>query len=426
MTTPHVSIVIPTHNRRLVLQRALTSLAGQSYPSSLLEVIVVADGCTDGTEHVSITPPLQGRVIPQPQSGPAAARNAGAAAATGDLLLFVDDDVEAWPELVEAHVQAHAVVPAAALVVGYLSASPDNGGELFCTALRGWWDVMFERMRQPGHRFTYADVLSGNCSISRRFFHAVGGFETELRCHEDYEFGLRVLQAGGVIGFEPAAGGTHQDVTDLPRSLRRKYEEGTADVWIARAHPDVWPALPLARPPVSRHASRLRERALNRRWPGRVFDIAARRYLTVLARARLRTRWAALRDELLFFWYWRGVADALMDTPFELFREQIASRLPRPPDLPGLDLRQGLAAATRELDRLDAPGVVLSYDNVYVGTIAPQPWAEPLRGRHLRDILSTTLRTRLGEAIATARGLTPVRGLAEEEGRPEMRMFRSA
>lgn len=403
--TPHVSIVIPTQNRRLKLLRGLASLAAQSYPSCLIEVIVVADGCTDGTDQLRIEPPLTGRIVEQPCAGPSAARNSGAARATGDLLLFLDDDIEAWPELVQAHVSAHAALPADAVVVGYLSAKPENGSDLFRTTLRGWWELMFERMREPGHRFTYADVLTGNCSISRQVFQALGGFEEQLHCHEDYEFGLRVLRAGGAIAFEPEAGGSHVDVTDMSRSLRRKYEEGTADVWIARAHPDIWPVLPLARSHPSRRAFLLRDFALHRPVLGRLFDVAARRYLSVLARARLRSRWRALRDDLLFSWYWRGVADALKDVPFETFREQITSRLPPEPDLPSVDLRQGLAGAMRELDRLEVAGVVLSYDNVYVGTITPQPWAEPLRGPHLRHLLSTTLRARLGEAIVTARAL---------------------
>src|SRR5205823_3067618 len=132
---------------------------------------------------------------------------------------FLDDDIEAWPELVEAHVHAHASRAESVLIVGYLSANPRNGDELFRATLRGWWSTMFERMRQPGHRFTYADVLTGNCSIARRFFEALHGFQEQLRCHEDYEFGLRVLRAGGVIAFAPAAGASHEEVTDLRRSL---------------------------------------------------------------------------------------------------------------------------------------------------------------------------------------------------------------
>jgi hypothetical protein len=177
--------------------------------------------------------------------------------------------------------------------------------------------------------------------------------------------------------------------------------------------------LPLSRSPGSRRTRVLRELALHRRSLGGLFDAAASVSLGLLARARLRVRWAALRDDLLFYWYWCGVADALKGGSFEIFREQVGPRSDRLCELPEVNLRQGLAAAMDELDRLDAPGVVLYYDAVYVGTIAPQPWAEPLRGRHLRHILSTTLHAPLAEALATVEtiaGSSPA--LADTAGLP--------
>jgi len=400
-----VSVVIPTHDRRAMLRRALDALARQSYPLSLVEIIVVADGCSDGTESTAVEPPLAGRIVAQPCSGAAVARNTGAALAAGDLLLFLDDDVEAWPGLIDAHVRAHAAGARDALIVGYLRAKPEHTTDLFRVALRGWFDTVFERMRQPGHRFTYADVLTGNCSIPRRVFRAIGGFQPELRCHEDYELGLRVLAAGAAIGFAPDAGGWHEDVSDFARSLRRKREEGVADVWIARVHPQAWPALPLARSITSRRWRLLRSFALRRPLPGRLYGAVAGRYAGALARLRLRGRWRATRDDLLFYWYWRGVADALNGMPFDRFREDVTARLPPAPELPALDLRHGLTAAMHELDRLDAPGVVLHYGGLHVGTIPPQPWAEPLRGRHLPRLLGTTLRAPLSQSLAAAVGL---------------------
>ena len=152
---------------------------------------------------------------------------------------------------------------------------------------------------------------------------------------------------------------------------------------------------------------------------GRLFDAAARVSVGLLARARLRVRWAALRDDLLFYWYWHGVADAMKGGSFESFREQVGPRSDRPYELPKVNLRQGLAAAMAELDRLGAPGVVLYYGAVYVGTIAPQPWAEPLRGRHLRHILSTTLHGPLAEALTTAEAIAgSCPALADTAGLP--------
>jgi hypothetical protein len=75
------------------------------------------------------------------------------------------------------------------VVIGYLPARVRDT-DFFSIALRGWWDAMFQEMWKPGHRFTFRDLLSGNFSLERGLFDAVGGFETQLRCHEDYELGL--------------------------------------------------------------------------------------------------------------------------------------------------------------------------------------------------------------------------------------------
>src|SRR5437867_6163487 len=61
-----VSVVIPSHNRRASLERAVAALAAQSYPPDQIEVLVVADGCGDGTESTAIPAPQTGRVIARP------------------------------------------------------------------------------------------------------------------------------------------------------------------------------------------------------------------------------------------------------------------------------------------------------------------------------------------------------------------------
>ena len=413
MTTT-VTIVVPTHNRRAAVEKTLASLSAQSYPLDLIDVLVVADGCTDGTERMTIGSPLSGQVLVQPSRGPAAARNAGAEAARGDLLLFLDDDIEASPRLVEAHVRAHDGSPAPAVVVGYLPAKLDHRRDMFGVALRGWWHAIFERMRSPGYRFTYADLLTGNCSVPAGLFRLLGGFDEAFRCHEDYEFGLRLLKNGGVIVFEPEAAGWHDDRTDLARALARKGDEGAADVSLARAHPELWGALPCAKATArSRRGRALRTLALSRSVWGRAFVRAALGYATLLERLRFRGRWRALIDDLLWYHYWTGVADALGDSSFDALREDVMRRHPAPAELPSIDLRPGLRASTRELDSLDAPGVVLRYGDIHVGTVSPQPWAEPLAGRHLRRLLNTTFAGAFAAALETSRALES--GHADDE-----------
>jgi len=92
---PHVSVIVPTHNRRDLLLRLLESLLWQDFAKDAFEIIVVCDGDTDGSGEAVADLALRHprlRLIAQTQGGPAAARNAGAKAARGQLLAFTDDD----------------------------------------------------------------------------------------------------------------------------------------------------------------------------------------------------------------------------------------------------------------------------------------------------------------------------------------------
>src|SRR5688572_32712199 len=78
---PFVTIIIPTHNRSASLRRTLTALCAQTYPLPQVELLVVADGCTDDTVAMlaRYEAPFAFHIIEQGGQGAAAARNRGAA-----------------------------------------------------------------------------------------------------------------------------------------------------------------------------------------------------------------------------------------------------------------------------------------------------------------------------------------------------------
>lgn len=102
---PDISVVIPTRDHSGLLERTLASLSRQRFPRGRYEVVAVDDGSTDETPGVlrrwARRLPL--RSLRQPGRGPAAARNRGVLAARAGLILFLDDDCLAAPELLGEH-----------------------------------------------------------------------------------------------------------------------------------------------------------------------------------------------------------------------------------------------------------------------------------------------------------------------------------
>jgi glycosyltransferase involved in cell wall biosynthesis len=389
-----VSVVIPTHNRCAALRRALDALGAQTYPLNLLDVVVVADGCTDDTAEMlgGYIPPFKLRVVEQETQGPAVARNRGATLATGRLLVFLDDDVQAAPQLIAVHVRAHDGCPGR-VVIGYYPPVLQIQTGFFRGALRSWWENKFSMMCEPGHRYTYRDLLSGNLSLEAETFAAIGGFDPALYCHEDYELGIRLIKAGAPLIFSTEAVGYHYETSQLSRSFRRKYDEGRADVMIGLRHPELRPVLPLAR---AGSWSRLNYvlRAAAFAWPAgeKLFDVGLRFALGVFERLRMRDLWRRLLDNMLDYWYWRGVAQEI---GAERALADFLRNAPAPTDESDseieIDLRDGIEAAERRLSEKRPASACIRYGRHPVGRIPPRLDAERLSGGHLRAILATTM-----------------------------------
>ncbi len=92
---PLVSVIIPVHNGERFVADAVGSILAQNYPS--LEIIIIDDGSTDGTEAAVRRLPCAVHYFMQPKSGPAAARNRGIRDASGDFVAFLDVD-DLWPQ----------------------------------------------------------------------------------------------------------------------------------------------------------------------------------------------------------------------------------------------------------------------------------------------------------------------------------------
>jgi glycosyltransferase involved in cell wall biosynthesis len=239
---PFVSVIIPTHNRRARLGEVIEALNCQSYSLSNIEVVVIANGCEDDTVPFlsSHDGALQLRIIRAPQLAPGVARNIGARYARGTLFVFIDDDVVPCTMFVAAHAHAHYDGRMKLVLGPYPPVDDRHEDSPFRKFYFDWWNNKFERLRIPGHRFTYDDVLSGNMSIEATLFHRIGGF-LALEAHEDYEFALRAFQSKVPVFFAPEALAYHYEyeTNTILKTFSRAVAEGKADIFIGHAYPEV-------------------------------------------------------------------------------------------------------------------------------------------------------------------------------------------
>lgn len=197
-----VSVIIPAHNAASTIETCLQAVADSVDPGT--EIIVVDDGSADATR------PIADRwatlVVAQERQGPAAARNAGARASTGDVLVFVDADVVVHRSAIARLVGLLDARQNIVAAFGSYDSKPRVRGRV---AL--YRNLLHAYTHQTGH--TEATTFwAGLGAVGRKEFLRADGFDShrfERASIEDIEFGMRLKAAGGRIVLDPAAQGSH-------------------------------------------------------------------------------------------------------------------------------------------------------------------------------------------------------------------------
>jgi glycosyltransferase involved in cell wall biosynthesis len=215
---PIFSVVIPTHNRAGVIERALRSVAAQTCAD--YEVIVIDDGSTDATPTVlqSVQSPAFRLFRHEKARGVSAARNHGVAEATGELVTFLDDDDELRPEAFEALLERYRAGPVDFLWGGRCTHECDAEGRLIATREDDWSAVPFVVSGSSVLPYVLATATNSAFTIRRSVFTGLGGFDEGLRVSEDRDLLIRLAQAG-LAG--AAVARTIMDVNEGFRSLSR-------------------------------------------------------------------------------------------------------------------------------------------------------------------------------------------------------------
>jgi O-antigen biosynthesis protein len=226
---PKVSVVVCSYNGAATLEKCLQSLVCLDYPN--LEVILVDDGSTDHTPEIAARFPVI-RCIRQENRGLSAARNAGAEAATGDIVAYTDSDCvpdETWLRYLVAAMQDQKVA-----AVGGPNVPPNEDGWVaHCVAASpgGPSHVMLDDR--------YAEHVPGcNMAFDRRKLLDLGGFDVQFRqAGDDVDICWRFLDAGLTIGYAPAALVWHYRRSTVRAYLKQQKGYGQAEGMLSLKHP---------------------------------------------------------------------------------------------------------------------------------------------------------------------------------------------
>ena len=313
---PLLSIIMPTHNRCQQLYRAVMSLHQQQYPVDKVEIIVVLDGCNDGSREM-----LQGfsssqgprlLILEQPSAGPAAARNRGCAAAGGEIIVFLDDDVRASPLLLLEHAKVHCHDDRV-VTIGTMMPPPDFQRPIWIH----WEEQMllkqYEAMIRGYYPATYRQFFTGNAGVARRWLEASGGFDITFRRAEDVELAARLAALGLNFVFLPQAEAYHYAYRSYQAWYHAHYAYGQADVIMERERGHGGR--------IALSIEEMRERSLLIRWCCRfLLDrpraqlVANQIFLVVallLAGIRLESIAVKSLSAVANYQYWQGFNDAL-------------------------------------------------------------------------------------------------------------------
>jgi GT2 family glycosyltransferase len=403
MTSLQMSVIIPSHNRRETLAMVLDGLSRQTVPLDKFEIIVVLDGPTDDSPAL-LRQWQQQHPLPylrwksQPQSGQAAARNAGVEMAEAPIIVFLDDDIVPEAENLAEHIRWYQD-DNHITVLGDCHVVREEPVSFYQLMVWAWWEDMYYERARLDHQTNYRDFCAGNVSLRRADFLAAGGFDMRFRGYggEDYDLGYRLLNMGVRFIAHPGARSLHYHRTTVDGVLRATRQEARADVLLGRKYPELRSGLRLAQLP-NGGFRRLANLALDNPIQGDLVMRLRLRILPLYERAKLRRRWRRVLGQLRVYAYWRGVRDAVGS---RTAWAEFASGGTRPA-IQRLDIRNGLPDLLPVSQTSVSNLLLVTWGDIQLGSIElPETTGEPLRSYVARQI-TEQFTNQLAVLIATS------------------------
>lgn len=193
-----ISVIIPTYNREKTIERAVRSVLEQTYTD--FELLVIDDGSTDGTESLieKIIDERIRYIKLKENGGPSNARNAGVRLAEGEWVAFQDSDDFWYPDKLEKQLAYAETHPEYDLV--YCSYRVFSGERSFTVPMEPYQDILEGKMTCA--LLKQNSIGTPTMLVKKDKFLETGGFRTDYRALEDWEFAVRFSKEH-LIGFVP-------------------------------------------------------------------------------------------------------------------------------------------------------------------------------------------------------------------------------
>lgn len=247
---PSVSVIIPTYNRKDSLLLTLDSLSRQTFPADRFEAIVVDDGGTDGTERVEHSPyPFSLVYRRQINQGSAAARNNGAEQSSGEILIFIDDDMTLEPTYLAALINK---TDSGTITMGLWQPYTPPNASVYAISLARQIAAKDARTIDD-EEVPFTECTSNNLAVRREDFVRSGFWQDVLgdgpTLWGDVEFGYRAWKKGCRFVRVADAKIIHRDqhITSLTAATQRAYHVSKIVQPLFALHPEIQKWLPMFR-----------------------------------------------------------------------------------------------------------------------------------------------------------------------------------
>jgi cellulose synthase/poly-beta-1,6-N-acetylglucosamine synthase-like glycosyltransferase len=231
MTNPRFSIIVPAYNSEKTLSACFESLADQSVSEANYEIIVVDDGSTDDTSK--ITKRFNVKYIFQTNQGPAAARNKGADAAAGQIILFTDADCVPGHNWIREMVSPFSDREVVGVKGTYKTIQKGLVAKFAQAEFEDRYDLL-----QKSSTIDMIDTYSA--AFRKDVFLNIGGFDQSFPVanNEDTDLSYRLAAAGYKLVFNPAAFVYHTHPDTFIKYLKLKFRRSYWRMVVYRRYPD--------------------------------------------------------------------------------------------------------------------------------------------------------------------------------------------